>query len=388
MTFKRLLCQYIINLLYHIQHYDGVAAIRNSHLQFFILRRKFVIGTIKIMNEDKLSKYSNMIERISKIIEQSKRKIISTVNFEMVQCYHSIGREIVEEEQKGTQRAEYGKAIIDNLAQSLVSVYGKGFSRRNLFLMRKFYLTYPIVQTLSAQLSWSHYCSLMRIDDDNKRSFYEIEIVENNWSIREFERQINSMLFERLAMSKDKQGLIQLAKEGQILNAPEDLVKDPYVLEFLGLPQNEKFLEKDLESNLIEHLQKFLLELGKGFSFVARQKRITLDNENFYIDLVFYNYVLKCFVLLDLKIGKLAHQDLGQMQMYVNYYTKELINENDNPPIGIVLCADKSDAVVKYTLSDENKQIFASRYQLYLPTEQDFIKEITKEKELLEIYKK
>ena len=382
------MCQYIINLLYHIQHYDGVAAIRNSHLQFFILRRKFVIGTIKIMNEDKLSKYSNMIERISKIIEQSKRKIISTVNFEMVQCYHSIGREIVEEEQKGTQRAEYGKAIIDNLAQSLVSVYGKGFSRRNLFLMRKFYLTYPIVQTLSAQLSWSHYCSLMRIDDDNKRSFYEIEIVENNWSIREFERQINSMLFERLAMSKDKQGLIQLAKEGQILNAPEDLVKDPYVLEFLGLPQNEKFLEKDLESNLIEHLQKFLLELGKGFSFVARQKRITLDNENFYIDLVFYNYVLKCFVLLDLKIGKLAHQDLGQMQMYVNYYTKELINENDNPPIGIVLCADKSDAVVKYTLSDENKQIFASRYQLYLPTEQDFIKEITKEKELLEIYKK
>lgn len=340
------------------------------------------------MKKIEVAKYSSMFERISEIIEKSKQRIVSTVNLEMVQCYHAIGKEIVEEEQKGSQRAEYGKALMENLARQLTTRYGKGFSLRNLFLMRRFYLTYPILQTLSAKLSWSHYCSFLRIEDKNKRSFYEIETIENSWSIRELDRQINSMLFERLAMSKDKQGLIELTKEGQILKSPEDIIKDPYVLEFLGLSQDEKFLEKDLESALIEHLQKFLLELGKGFSFVARQKRITMDNENFYIDLVFYNYFLKCFVLVDLKIGKLTHQDLGQMQMYVNYYTRELINENDNPPIGIVLCANKSDAVVKYTLSEDNKQIFASKYQLYLPSEQDLVNEITKEKEYLEICKK
>lgn len=340
------------------------------------------------MNEIEIKQNSGMFERIAEIIEKSKQRVVSTVNFEMVQCYHAIGKEIVEEEQKGLQRAEYGKALMENLAKQLTARYGKGFSLRNLFLMRSFYLTYPILHSLSAKLSWTHYRFLLRVEDNNKRSFYEIETVENNWSVRELDRQINSMLFERLAVSKDKQGLIELAKEGQIINSPQDLIKDPYVLEFLEFPQDEKFLEKDLESALIEHLQKFLLELGKGFSFVARQKRISLDNENFYIDLVFYNYVLKCFILVDLKIGKLTHQDLGQMQMYVNYYTRELMNENDNPPIGIVLCADKSDAVVKYTLAEENNQIFASRYKLYLPSEQDLINEIKKETELIEIYKK
>jgi predicted nuclease of restriction endonuclease-like (RecB) superfamily len=340
------------------------------------------------MKEMEATKYSGMFERIAEIIEKSKQRIAVAVNFEMVQCYHAIGKEIVEEEQKGSQRAEYGKALMENLAKQLTARYGKGFSLRNLFLMRSFYLTYPILHSVSAKLSWTHYRFLLRIEDNNKRSFYEIETVENNWSVRELDRQINSMLFERLAVSKDKQGLIELAKEGQIINSPQDLIKDPYVLEFLEFPQDEKFLEKDLESALIEHLQKFLLELGKGFSFVARQKRISLDNENFYIDLVFYNYVLKCFILVDLKIGKLTHQDLGQMQMYVNYYTRELMNENDNPPIGIVLCADKSDSVVKYTLAEENNQIFASRYQLYLPSEQDLIDEIAKETELIEIYKK
>jgi predicted nuclease of restriction endonuclease-like (RecB) superfamily len=340
------------------------------------------------MKENGIIKYSDMFERIAKIIEQSKQKIVSTVNFEMVQCYHTIGKEIVEEEQKGSERAEYGKASMENLANQLTNMYGKGFSLRNLFLMRKFYLAYPILHSLCTKLSWTHYRQLMRIEDNNKRSFYEIETIENNWSVRELDRQINSMLFERLAISKDKQGLIELAKEGQIVKSAQDLVKDPYVLEFLGLSQDGNFLEKDLETSLIEHLQRFLLELGKGFSFVARQKRISLDNENFYIDLVFYNYLLKCFVLLDLKIGELTHQDLGQMQMYVNYYTRELMNENDSQPIGIVLCANKSDAVVKYTLPEENNQIFASRYQLYLPSEQDLINEIKKEKELIEIYQK
>lgn len=371
-----------------IRPYDCVSAILNSCLQILILSKSFVVAIILAMDENGLTKYSDMYERIADIIEQSRKRVVSTVNFEMIQCYHAIGKEIIEEEQQGAERAEYGKALMENLAQKLTARFGKGFSLRNLFLMRKFYLTYPILHSLCAKLSWTHYRHLINIEDENKRSFYEIETAKNNWSIRELERQINSMLFERLALSKDKQGLAKLAKEGQILKSPEDLIKDPYVLEFLGLLENEKFLENDLESGLIEHLHKFLLELGNGFSFVARQKRISLDNENFYIDLVFYNYILKCFVLLDLKIGKLTHQDLGQMQMYVNYFTKELMNENDNPPIGIVLCADKSDAVVKYTLSEENTQIFASRYQLYLPSEQTLADEITKEKELLEIYKK
>lgn len=333
------------------------------------------------MNENNLDKYSNLFERIASIIEQSKQKIALTVNVEMVRCYWEIGKEIVEEEQNGIERAEYGKAIIENLSKNLINSFGKGYSQRNLFNMRKFYLTYPKLQTVSAKLSWSHYSLLLRLEEENKRSFYEIETVQNNWSTRELERQINSMLFERLALSKDKQGLLELSKNGQVLKTTSDLVKDPYVLKFLGIPQYEKLLEKDFEATLIEHLQKFLLELGKGFSFVARQKRITMDHEDYYIDLVFYNYILKCFVILDLKIGKLTHQGLGQMQMYVNYYTRELMNEGDNPPIGIVLCADKSDAVVKYTLSDDNNQIFASRYKLYLPTEEELVNEITKEKD-------
>jgi predicted nuclease of restriction endonuclease-like (RecB) superfamily len=339
------------------------------------------------MSGDDLEKYSNLFERIANIIEQSKQRIVASVNSEMAHCYWEIGREIVEEEQKGNERAEYGKAIIDNLSNNLIDVFGKGYSKRNLWSFRQFYLTYQNVNALRAELSWTHYRLLMRIEEENKRSFYEIETKENNWSTRELDRQINSMLFERLALSKDKQGLLELSKNGQILRTSADVVKDPYVLEFLGIPQAEKLLEKDFESALIEHLQKFLLELGKGFSFVARQKRITMDHEDYYIDLVFYNYILKCFVLLDLKIGKLTHQDLGQMQMYVNFYTIELVNENDNPPIGIVLCADKSDAVVKYTLSEDNKQIFASRYKLYLPTEEELVNEINKEKELIELYK-
>jgi len=336
---------------------------------------------------DKLEQSPDLFHRVSLIIEEAKNKIVHSVNQTMVQTYWQIGKEIIEEEQKGEVRAEYGRYIIDNLSKELIKKYGKGFNSRNLRAMRQFYKFYQNWISVRSKLSWTHYRILIRIDEPAKRSFYEVETITNNWSTRELDRQINSLLFERLALSKDKEGLLSLARDGQVLANPEDIVKDPYVLEFLGLPHNEKLYEKDLESALLEHLQQFLLELGKGFSFVARQKRITMDDENFYIDLVFYNYILKCFVLIDLKIGRLTHQDLGQIQMYVNYYKREMINDGDNDPIGIVLCADKSDAVVKYTLPEDNRQIFASRYKLYLPTEEELINEILKEKSLIELYK-
>jgi len=333
-----------------------------------------------------LDKIPQLYEKVAQIIEESKKKIVSSVNSLIVKTYWEIGKEIVEEEQKGELRAEYGTHLLKNLSVKLSETFGKGFDERNLRSMRKLYQTYPIWNAVRSELSWTHYRLLLKVDEENKRSFYEVETINNNWSTRELERQINSLLFERLALSKDKACVLEMAKQGQVLATASDLVKDPYVLEFLGIPQSEKLLEKDLESALINELQKFLLELGKGFSFVARQKRISMDDENYYIDLVFYNYILKCFVLIDLKIGKLAHQDLGQMQMYVNYYTREMMNESDNEPIGIVLCADKSEAVVKYTLSEENKQIFASRYKLYLPTEEELKAELLREKELIEIY--
>ncbi len=322
--------------------------------------------------------------RITCIIETARRRIQSVVDHEMVRAYWEIGLEIVEDEQQGEQRAEYGKALIDNLAKELTARHGKGFTASNLLAMRRFYLNFPIQHALRAELSWTHYRQLLKIEEPQKRSFYEIESANGNWSTRELDRQMNSMLFERLALSLDKDGIMALAREGQVMREPADMVKDPYVLEFLGLPQSELLYEKELETALLEHLQKFLLELGKGFSFVARQKRITLDGDHFFIDLVFYNYILKCFVLIDLKIGKLSHQDMGQMQMYVNYYTREMINEGDNPPIGILLCEAKSDAVVRYTLPEGDKQIFASRYKLYLPTEDELRAELIRDRKLIE----
>lgn len=346
--------------------------------------------TIKSYNgEDSMTELTPKSEiylRITEIISASKKRIFNSLNSEIVKTYWMIGKEILEEEQQGQERAKYGSDLINKLSKKLTVEFGKGFTARNLWQMRKFYELYSIPHALRAELSWTHFRSLIKIEDPKKRSFYEIETISNNWSTRELERQINSLLYERLAISKDKNAVQELAIKGQELLKPEDLVKDPYILEFLGLPQSEKFFEADLESALIEHLQKFLLELGKGFSFVARQKRISLDDENFYIDLVFYNYVVKCFVLLDLKIGKLTHQDIGQMQMYVNYYTRELMNEGDNKPIGIILCADKSEAVVKYTLADDNRQIFASKYQLHLPTEEELREELIKEKDILEAH--
>lgn len=262
--------------------------------------------------------------------------------------------------------------------------FGKGFTVANLKNMRQFYLTFPNGYALRSELSWTHYRLLMRVENENAREFYMQEAVKSQWSTRQLERQINSFFYERLLSSKNKE---KVAKEIQTLEPakkPEDIIRDPYVLEFLGLTPNDDFYESDLEQALITHLQKFLLELGRGFSFVARQKRITLNGRHFRIDLVFYNYILKCFVLIDLKIGDLTHQDLGQMQMYVHYYERELMNEGDNPPIGIVLCADKSESVVKYTLPENETQIFASKYKLYLPSEEELLQELNQEYQALE----
>ncbi len=325
-----------------------------------------------------------LYQRISGILAEARDQVRHAVDTVMVRTYWEIGRIIVDEEQKGKKRAEYGSYLLNVLSQRLTGEFGKGFDKTNISKMRVFYLAYPIVDALRLQLSWTHYRLLLRIEEPQKRSFYEIECAASNWSTRELERQMNSMLFERLALSLDKEGVRSLACEGQVLREPSDMVKDPYVLEFLGLPQSNILYEKELESALLEHLQKFLLELGKGFSFVARQKRITLDGDHFYIDLVFYNYMLKCFVLIDLKIGKLVHQDMGQMQMYVNYYIREMMNDGDNPPIGILLCDSKSEAVVRYTLPEGNNQIFASRYKLYLPTEDELRNELMKGRKLIE----
>lgn len=328
---------------------------------------------------NKRLKYPDGIyDRIRNIIEIARGNIARTVNSEMVIAYWHIGKEIVEAEQKGKQRAGYGEAIIIMLSKRLSNYFGKGFNASNLWNMRQFYCTYPILDALRRELSWTHYRILMRIENPKARSFYEIECINNNWSSRELERQKGTFLFERLALSKDKKGIMKLARKGQELQKYEDMIKDPYVLEFTGLSADPKLYESKLEQALIDNLSKFLLELGKGFTFVARQKRISLDGDHFYIDLVFYNTILKCYVLVDLKIGKLAHQDIGQMQMYVNYYDRELKERHDNPTVGLILCEHKKEAVVRYTLSQDNKQIFASRYKLYLPTEKELVRELKK----------
>lgn len=305
----------------------------------------------------------------------AQTKVVTAVNSAMVQAYWEIGEQIFLACDEN-DRAEYGKGLIKYLSQELTKEFGKGFTAANLRNMRQFYMTYPKRYTLCSELSWSHYRLLMRIDNKERRDYYHEECIKANWSVRQLERQISTFYYDRILASSDKENV---AKEIQQLEPKpeyEKIIKDPYVLEFLDLEANPHFYEKDLEQALIDHLQKFLLELGRGFCFESRQKHITFDNEHFYIDLVFYNYILKCHVLFDLKIGKLVHQDLGQMQMYVNYYTRELMNEGDNPPIGIVLCADKSDAVVKYTLPEDNKQIFVSKYMTYLPTEEELKREL------------
>lgn len=325
-----------------------------------------------------------IFEEVRKILQEARNKVYKATNNVMVEAYWNIGRIIVEK-QSGNEKAEYGTALLKNLSKEMTKEFGKGFTVANLKNMRQFYLTFPKSYALRSELSWTHYRLLMRIENENARNFYIEETIKSNWSTRQLERQITTLFYERILSSKNKEKVSQeIYKLEPKKNRPEDIIKDPYVLEFLGLPENIDFLEKNLEQSLINHLQKFLLELGRGFSFVARQKRITFDGRHFYIDLVFYNYILKCFVLIDLKLGDLTHQDLGQMQMYVHYFQEEMMNEGDNPPIGIVLCADKSDSIVKYTLPKGEKQIFASKYMLYLPSEEELLLELRKEYDILE----
>ena len=343
------------------------------------------------------SDYNSLFDRVSTLIEKARRKAVKQINTIIVQTYWEIGRLIVEEEQKGEEKADYGTALIVELSKDLTKRYGKGFSKSNLFLMRKFYLTYPPqkFQTVSGKfkngqiLSWSHYCELITIKDDLARSFYEIESIKNNWSVRGLKRQINSLLFERLALSKDKDKVMQLAQKGQVIEKPEDAIKDPYVLEFLGLPERSYYTESQLEQELINHLQEFILELGKGFTFFGRQKRITIDNEHYYVDLIFYHRMLRCLVLIDLKIGKLTHADVGQMNFYLNYIKAQETLEDENPPVGIILCTEpnRSKVFVEYALGGLSNTVFVSKYKLYLPTKRELEAEIQKETARLSLIK-
>jgi len=334
------------------------------------------------------SGFEQTYERIRAILDEARSRAYRAINTAMVTAYWEIGRVIVEEEQRGQQRAEYGRALLADLSKRLKSQFGKGFDRTNLQQMRALYLAYPICDALRHELTWTHYRLLLRVEKPEARAFYEAEAVNARWSTRELERQIHSLLFERLALSRDRDGVLALAEKGHEIQQPSDLIKDPYVLEFTGLPQGERYLESDLEQALIDKLREFLLELGKGFAFMARQQRITLDGQHYWIDLVFYNRLTRCFVVIDLKVGMLTHKDLGQMQMYVNYYQRELTAPDENPPIGIVLCTDKSEAVVRYTLPEGNQQIFASRYKLYLPTEAELAAELQRERRAIELHQR
>lgn len=332
------------------------------------------------------SKEDNLYSRIEDLLVAAREKVVKQVNQTMVYTYFEIGKIIVESEQEGEERAPYGKSLLKNISNRLSEVFGRGFSVDNLENMRKLYLTYAKSETLSRksnltrfQLSWSHYLKLMRIGDENERNFYEIEAIQNQWSLRELQRQSDSALYQRLALSRNKQQIKELSKKGQILSKPSDALKDPYILEFIGLPEQATYSETELEQRLIDKLEHFLLELGKGFTFVARQKRITFDEKHFKIDLVFYNRFLKSFVLIDLKIGELKHQDLGQIQMYVNYYDRFVRLDEENKTVGIILCQDKSDTLVEITLPKDNEQIFASIYQTILPSKEDLKKLLEEE---------
>ena len=357
------------------------------------------------MKNNSASPIDKTYKSIKTILDKARSKAFTAVNTTMVQAYWHIGKVIVEGEQHGKIRAGYGEYLIKELSERLTNEFGIGFTISNLKYFRQFYLSFTISHAVRGQsritkkghalrdelpvirpeLSWTHYRLLLKVERPDAQKFYLEECINSTWSTRELERQINSLLFERLALSRDKQGVLDLAKKGHHIAVPSDIVKDPYVLEFLGLGKHEKYLEKDIEQALIDKLQQFLLELGKGFSFVARQQRITLDGDHFYIDLVFYNRLTRCFVLIDLKVGKLTHQDIGQMQMYVNYYKRTQMVEGENEPIGILLCAEKNKAVVKFTLPEGQEQIYISKYIPYLPSEEELMAEILREKELIEM---
>ncbi len=336
------------------------------------------------MDEAPSRDFESIYSEVRNIVEHTRDNVYKSINFNMVLAYWNIGRIIVEEEQKGSNRAEYGTYLLKLLAERLTDEFGRGFTLTNLRYMRQFYFAFPIHHALRDELSWTHYRLLLKVEKEDARNFYLVETAKNKWSTRELERQINSLLYERLALSKDPEEVKKLSTQGNLIKTSKDLIKDPYVLEFLGIKKQQNFLEKDLEDLLINRLQEFLLELGAGFAFVERQKRITVDGDHYYIDLVFYNYILKCFVLIDLKLGKLTHQDIGQIDFYVRYFEKKEKQPGDNPTIGLILCSNKNEAMVKYTLLNESKTIFASKYKLCLPSEEELKKELTRERELIE----
>ncbi len=320
--------------------------------------------------------YDKLLAAIGLTIETARQHAIKAVNTELVKANWEIGRHIVEFEQQGNERAEYGTDLLARLSKDLKLRYGKGFGRRNILDMRRFYLAFSKLQTVSAKLSWSHYISLISITDDVERKFYEKQAINQNLSVRELDRQINAALFERLALSKDKKGVLQLSEKGHIITQPHEAVKDPYVLDFLKIPQSHRMTEKHLEQKIIDNLQKFLLELGKGFAFVARQFRISLRNKHYSVDLVFYHRILKCFVLIDLKTKKVNHGDIGQMNLYLNYFKAEENVEGDGEPIGIILSAEKDEVMVEYAMGSISNKIFVSKYQLYLPDKKQLQKKI------------
>lgn len=315
--------------------------------------------------------YNQLINTISETYESGRKNAVAAVNSTIVETYWKIGQYIVEFEQGGDNRAQYGKALLENLSKDLSRIHGKGFSLSNVYMMRQFFIRYPIFQTPSGKLSWSHYCELIPIDNQLERQFYETQTQIENWNVRELQRQKRSSLFLRLAVSKDKEGVFKLARQGQIISTPADLVREPYIFEFLKIPEPYHLSESELETRLIDHLQLFLLELGKGFAFVGRQYRITLANKHHYVDLVFYHRILKCFVLIDLKKEKAGYEDVGQMNMYLGYFENEENTEGDNPPVGIVLAKEKDDLLIKYAMHNLSSQLFVKKYQLYLPDKEE-----------------
>ena len=339
------------------------------------------------MKKEVPNKDKQFYTEIRQIIETARTNAIRSVDFSRVQMYWLLGKRIFEEEQQGKDRADYGAYLIRNLAEELTPLYGSGFSVRQLEQSRRFYRMYPIANALRSQLNWTQYRLLIQIEDPCKREYYELESVNNAWTARETERQINTMLYERLLLSNDKESVLAVARKERIPESPTEIIKDPMVLEFLGLHREASYYEKDLEGAILSHLTDFLLEMGKGFSFVARQKRLLLEDDEFFADLVLYNRLLRCFVVIELKTRALTHQDLGQLQMYVNYYDRMEKLPEENPTIGILLCSAKNNTVVKMTLPEDNQTILTSEYQLYLPTKEQLIEQVNEVKQNLLIKK-
>ncbi len=328
--------------------------------------------------ENNLLNNEALVNEIASIITNARNNVAKQVNNELLNAYWNIGRVIVEDELKNN-RGEYGKKQLLAISKNLTNKFGKGFSQSNLYNMKMFYTKYPIFQSVTGKLSWTHYCELLYISDDDKRSFYEKEAINANWSVRELKRQISSSLFERLLLSNgetNKKKVLELALKGNEIAKPEDIVKDPYVFEFLGLPENKPMMESDLEEALVRQIEKFLLELGKGFMFVGTQQRVTFGNTHYYVDMVFYNKILRSYVLIELKTIKLMPEAVGQLNMYLNYYTAEINDENDNPPIGLILCTDKGNVDMQYALGGLSNNIFASKYVTYMPDKEQLIAQV------------